>query len=120
MNQEDFNRLYDKLMRFAFYKAGRYFRDMVLREDAASEAVNEAIDASMKLDCYDEQTARRIIESSLRQSSRKRELEPTMIKKKEQNELGIDDGFHGFRIVRTDYEYPPEWETFTGEIDEES
>lgn len=99
MNQEDFNRLYDKLMRFAFYKAGRYFRDMVLREDAASEAVNEAIDASMKSDCYDEQTARRKIESSLRQSSRKRELEPTLITKKEQRKLGIDDGFHGYRIT---------------------
>jgi len=99
MNQEDFNRLYDKLMRFAFYKAGRYFRDMVLREDAASEAVNEAIDASMKLDCQDEQTARRKIESSLRQSSRKRELEPTLITKREQAQLGIDDGFHGYKII---------------------
>lgn len=98
MNQEDFNRLYDKLMRFAFYKAGRYFRDMVLREDVASEAVNESIDVLITSDCYDEQVARRRIESSLRQSSRKRELEPTIIKKKEQLQLGIDDSFHGYRI----------------------
>ena len=98
MNQEDFNRLYDKLMRFAFYKAGRYFRDTVLREDAASEAVSESVDILIKSDCYDEQTARRKIESSLRQSSRKRELEPSIIKKKEQAKLGIDDGFHGYSI----------------------
>jgi len=71
---------------------------MVLREDAASEAVNEAVDAAIKSDCYDEQTARRRIESSLRQSSRKRELEPTIIKKKEQLQLGIDDRFHGYKI----------------------
>ena len=98
MNQEDFNRLYDKLMRFAFYKAGRYFRDMVLREDAASEAVNEVVDTLIESDCYDEQTARRRIESSLRQSSRKRELEPTLITKKERRGLGIDDGIHGYKI----------------------
>ena len=98
MEQEDFNRLYDKWMRFAFYKAGRYFRDMVLREDAASEAVNKAVDAAIKSDCYDEQEARRKIESSLRQSSRKRELEPTIIKKKELLQLGIDDSFHGYKV----------------------
>lgn len=98
MKQEDFTRLYNKWMRFAFYKAGRYYRDMVLREDAASEAVNKAVDAAIESDCYDEQTARRRIESSLRQSSRKRELEPTIIKKKEQLQLGIDDRFHGYRI----------------------
>ena len=102
MNQEDYNRLYDKLMRFAFYKAGRYFRDMVLREDAASEAVNEAIDAAIKLDCYDEETARRRIESSLRQSSRTRKLEPIVIKRKEKLQLGIDDSFHGYKIKKND------------------
>jgi len=99
MNQVDFNRLYDKLMRFAFYKAGRYFRDMVLREDAASEAVNKAIDAVIKSDCYGEETARRRIESSLRQSSRARKLEPTVVKRKEKLRLGIDDSFHGYKII---------------------
>ena len=101
MNQEEFTCLYDRLMRFALYKAGRYFRDMVLREDAASEAVNDAIDVLMKQDCYDVQTARRRIESSLRQASRTRTLEPTLITKKEQNELGIDDeGFHAYKVIR--------------------
>jgi len=71
---------------------------MVLREDAASEAVNEAVNAAIKSDCYDEKTARRKIMSSLRQSSRTRKLEPTTIKKKEQAQLGIDDGFHGYMI----------------------
>ena len=102
MKQEDFTRLYDKLMRFAFYKAGRYFRDMVLREDAASEAVNEAINTMVKLDCYDEETARRRIESSLRQSSRTRKLEPTVVKRKEKLRLGIDDSFHGYKIKKND------------------
>ena len=97
-NQEDFTRLYNKWLRIALYKATPYFRDMVLREDAASEAVNKAVDAARKSGCYNEETARRKIASSLRQSSRTRKLEPTTIKKKEQLQLGITEGFHGYMI----------------------
>ena len=89
MNQEEFTSLYNRLWKFAYVKAGRYFRDFVLREDAASEAVNSAVDGFIDKDCCDEERARRTIESSLRQASRHRELEPIEVK---------EEGFHGYQI----------------------
>ena len=90
MNQEKFTCLYDRLWKFAYVKAGRYFRDFVLREDAASEAVNLAVDGFIDKDCCDEETARRTIESSLRLASRHREVEPVPVK---------EEGFHGYKLV---------------------
>ena len=79
MNQEQFNQLYDRLSRYAYYRAGRYFHDQTLRQDAADEAMNRAVDTWMEADCYDEQMAKRAIQSSLRQSSRKRQVEPITV-----------------------------------------
>ena len=92
ITQEHFTALYDRLLKFALSKASRYFRDWVLREDAACEAVNLAVDAMCNDEgqlVYNEQTARRTIESSLRQASRHRELEPIEVK---------EEGFHGYQI----------------------
>ena len=88
--QEQFTQLYNKLLKYAYYRAGRYFRDSVLREDAAADAVNEAVDKWIADDCYDEETAKRVIQSSLRQASRKRELEPIE---------SDEEGTHGYKIL---------------------
>ena len=72
----------------------------MLREDAASEAVNEAVDKFITEGCYDEELARRTIESSLRQASRKRQLEP-MSKESVGIELQGNNGvdhFHGYEV----------------------
>jgi polyhydroxyalkanoate synthesis regulator phasin len=90
LTQQEFTRLYDKLLRHAQYKARRYFRDEVLRQDAAERAMNDAVDKWISEGCYDEELARRVIDSSLRQSSRKRELEPIPIDE--------GDGFHGYQL----------------------
>lgn len=94
MLQEEFTRLYDKLFSYAYSKAGRYFRDMVLREDAASEAVNDAVDTWIKENCYDEEVAKRRIQSSLRRISQKQTLEPIDLPNTEEYQ-----GFHGYRIT---------------------
>ena len=94
MLQEEFTSLYDKLFSYAYSKAGRYFRDMALREDAASEAVNGAVDTFIKEGCYDGKVAKRRIQSSLRQSSRKRKLEPIDLPNSEEYQ-----GFHGYKII---------------------
>jgi len=93
MLQEEFTRLYGKLFAYAYSKAGRYLRDIVLREDAASEAVNVAVDTFIKEGCYDEKVAKRRIQSSLRQSSRKRKLEPIDLPNTEEYQ-----GYHGYKI----------------------
>lgn len=62
----------------------------MLREDAASDAVNDAVDKWISEGCYNEETAKRTIESSLRQASRKRELEPINTE---------DEGTHGYKII---------------------
>ena len=72
----------------------------MLREDAASEAVNDAVDKFITEGCYDEELAKRTIESSLRQASRKRKLEP-MSQEAVYAELGGNDGidnFHGYQV----------------------
>jgi hypothetical protein len=87
LTQQEFTQLYDKLLRHALYKARRYFKDEVLRQDAAERAVNDAVDKWISEGCYDEDLARTVIDSSLRQSSRHRELEP----------IPLDDEYEGFR-----------------------
>ena len=90
--------LYDRLLRIAYYRAGRYFRDEVLRQDAADEAMNDAVDRQTKMiaeGCFDEETAKRTIESSLRQSSRKRKVEPISLTEEEKRLIGSGD-VHGY------------------------
>lgn len=89
MLQQEFTRFYNKLHAYAYSKAGRYFRDAILRDDAACEAVNSAVDAMVRTGCYDLEKAKRRIQSTLRHSSRKRELEPTPCDM---------EGFHGYEI----------------------
>jgi len=89
--QTEFTQLYNRLSRYAFFKAGRYFTDPVLKRDAADGALNEAIDEWIRQDNYDEETAKRAIQSSLRQSSRKRKLEPI-------NSVD-EEGFQGYRVI---------------------
>ena len=79
INQEQLTQSYNRLMKHAYYKAGRYFRDKVMREDAAMEAVNDAVDLWIREGCYDEDMARTRIESSLRQSSLTKKLEPITV-----------------------------------------
>ena len=67
---------------------------MVLREEAACSAVNEAVDRQLGEDCFDEEAAKLVIQSSLRQSSRKRELEPTNLPETEETR-----GFHAYKVV---------------------
>jgi len=95
INQEQFTQLYNRLYRFAYYRAGRYFRDNVLREDAAAEAVNDAVDKFVSGDCFDEEAAKLTIQSSLRQSSRTRKLEPVNLLDTEGNR-----GFHAYKVVQ--------------------
>jgi polyhydroxyalkanoate synthesis regulator phasin len=90
MLQEQFNQMYDRLLKYAFYKAGRYFRDETLRQDAADEALNEAVDTWIRDGCYDEEVAKRVIQSSLRQASRKRSVEPISVE---------EEGTHGYKII---------------------
>lgn len=92
INQEQFTQFYEKLRRHALYKARRYFKDAVLQEDAADEAVNIAVDEMWQSDCYDEEMARTRIDSSLCQSSRTRTLEPA-------NVVGQEfDNFHAYKV----------------------
>ena len=93
MYQQQFTEIYNRLSRYAYYKAGRYFRDAVLRQDAADEAVNDAVDAWINGQLYDEELAKRTIQSSLRQASRKRDVEPVNIEGDEFNNM------HGYRLV---------------------
>lgn len=92
INQEQFTQFYEKLRRHALYKARRYFKDAVLQEDAADEAVNIAVDEMWQSDCYDEETARTRIDSSLCQSSRTRKLEPVSVVGQEV------ENFHGYKV----------------------
>jgi len=57
-------------MRFAYAKAGQYFKDFVLRED---------------------EKAKRVILNSLQYASRRRKLEPINVSREY-------DGFHGYKI----------------------
>ena len=95
INQEQYKQLYDRLLKVAYYKAGRYFRDDVLRQDAADKAMNDAVDQWIAEDCYNEELALRTIESSLRQSSRKRKLEPITLTEEEKEIIG-SDSIHGY------------------------
>ncbi len=65
----------------------------MLREDAASEAVNNWVNDVVEkgIDCFDEEVAKRTIQSSLRQASRKRSVEPIDVK---------EDGFHGYKVIQ--------------------
>ena len=90
INQEQFTQFYEKLRRHALYFARRYFKDAVLQEDAADEAVNNAVDEMWQSDCYDEERARVVIDSSLRQSSRTRKLEPITVHDYE--------NMHGYKV----------------------
>jgi hypothetical protein len=96
--QEQFSRIYDGLMRFAFAKARRFFpRDDVRAENEAAEAVTKAIDkwwqesSSIPLD---EEQAKRVILNSIQYASRKEELEPINVL-----ELKDVDGFHAYRVI---------------------
>ena len=91
--QHQLTAVYDNLAGYAYSKAGRYFRDVVLRQDAADEAVNAAVDAWVSGQPYDEEVAKRTIQSFLRQASRKRELEPI-------NVVGVEyQGMHGYKVI---------------------
>ena len=75
------------------YVARRYFpQDAVLRQDAADLAVDKATDEMWQSNCYDEEKARVTIDSSLRQSSRTRKVEPIVIPSEEPL------GFHGYKV----------------------
>jgi len=102
MNQEEFSRCYDGLLKFAFYKAGRSFRDFVQREEAAIEAVNSAVDLWLKEDCYDLDKAKQRIESFLRHASRQRELDSSRIIDTDREGLGLEpneEGYHGYKLI---------------------
>ena len=93
MYQHQFTEIYNSLAGYAYSKAGRYFRDAVLRQDAADEAVNAAVDAWVSGQSYDEEMAKRTIQSFLRQASRKRDKEPI-------NVVGAEyQGMHGYKII---------------------
>jgi len=94
--QEQFTVIYNDYLRFAYAKAGRYFRDKVLREAAAEEAVTKAFDSWWKKDSskpLDDERIKRIIRNSLQYASQKQELEPV-------NLPDIDEyyGYHGYRV----------------------
>jgi len=91
--QAEFTQVYNRLQKYAWYKAGRYFTDRSLRQDAADNAVNDAVDEWIGTENYDEEVAKRVIQSSLRQASRKRNLESIELREDEY------DGFHGYRII---------------------
>jgi len=98
--QAEFTQLYERLLSYAYYRAGRYFSDGVQRQDAAERAMNEVVDEWVRLGNYDEEVAKRKIQSSLRQSSRKRKLEPIGVVGSLNDELNFDEshGFHGYKI----------------------
>lgn len=93
MLQTEFTQLYERLQRYAFKGAGRYFKDPSLRQDAADNAMNDAVDEWIKLGTYDEEVAKRVIQSSLRKSSRNRNIEPIDLPDTEEYQ-----GFHGYRV----------------------
>ena len=76
--------------------ARRYFKDVVLRQDAADEAVNSAVDEIWQSGClgkaFDEQRTKTTMQSSLRQSSRTRKLELANVVGDEYRE------FHAYRV----------------------
>ena len=76
MYQAEFTQLYDRLMKYAYYKAGWYFKDPALRQDATDDAVNTAVDNWVDGEPYDEAKAKRVINNSLRRSSRNKKLQP--------------------------------------------
>jgi len=90
MLQEEFMQFYNRLLKYAWYKAGRYFKDISLRQDAADNAMNDAVDVWIREGTYDEETAKRAIQSSLRQASRKRDLEPISVD---------EEGMHGYKVI---------------------
>ncbi len=55
--------------------------------------MDDAVDKWIKEDCFDEEMARKVIQTSLRQSSRNRNLEPITVEGEE------SEGMHSYRIV---------------------
>ncbi len=95
MYQAQFTQLYDGLVRYAYYRAGRYYNDPVLRQDAAEDAVNEAVDNWVNGEPYDESKAKRVICNALRRSSRNRNLEPL---RSGEYPPGVDTNMRGYEI----------------------
>ena len=91
--QEQFTSLYNGYLRFANAYARRFFRDMVLREAAAEEAVTKAFDKWWRespTEPVDDERMKRVIRNSLQYASKTQKLEP----------IPCDmEGFHGYRII---------------------
>ena len=86
--QVEFNRIYDRLMRFANAKARRFFKDTIEGEDQAAEAVCKVVDkwwCDSPSTPLDEEHARQVIHNSLKYASRK-QPQPFRVE---------EDGFHG-------------------------
>jgi len=97
LTQEEFTQLYNRLLRYAYFKATRYYGDLILRQDVANEAVNKAVDNWVDGQPIDEMGARRTIDSYLRQSSRRRKLEPLSFRALPPEVSHA--AMHGYRIV---------------------
>ena len=73
MYQEVFNRLYDKLFKYAYSRAARYFNDTGLCDDVADKAMEDVVVYwTNRQDGYNEGKAREIICNSVRDCSRTR------------------------------------------------
>ena len=100
MLQQAFNDLYDELRKYATQRAASYFRgcDGVLRDNAVEDAMEAVIevwkDRPVVIDSYNREEAKKIIHDAIRQSSRKRTLQPAYLTNEEQQEYY---GFHGYK-----------------------
>jgi len=99
MLQTEFNQLYDRLRRYANQRAAMYFRggDGILRNQAAEDAMDAVIevwkDLPVSRESYNEENAKQIIHNSVRDSGRKREVQPI-------NTIGEEyDGMHDYKII---------------------
>ena len=81
MTQVAFNRLYDKLSKYALYRARQYFRDDSLAYDATDEAMDKVIDSLVGGSEIDNlmMWGKMVISNSLKDSARNRKLEPITV-----------------------------------------
>jgi len=95
MGQVAFNQLYDKLAKYALYRARQYFRDDSLAYDAVDEAMDRFVDALMNNPDMKDliPQGKTIISNSLKNSFRDRKLQPITVTGEEYQDS------HGYEIL---------------------
>lgn len=94
MNQEEFNKFYDKLKRYANQKARRLFYDTSLRQAVVDKAMDKVEDSIIGGKEPDFTFMKSVICYSIRLSHNRRKIEPVNLKGTE----FYNNGFRGRKV----------------------